>query len=155
MTARRRSKMSRHRGNRSHGWGHKKKHRGGGSRGGKGRAGLHKHKYVYAIVNKLMDRGRFSKTGFIPKPVAPDAKTINLYQLEQSIQQLLEKKLATKSGKTVTIDCSKIGIDKILGGGRVSTPLNITVSSISESAKNKIEKAGGKVNAGESSERAA
>ena len=128
------------------GWGHKKKHRGRGSRGGTGRAGLHKHHFVYALKNKLFDKGRLAATGFtrhsylLWKP-----KIINLGQLDEMLPKLVEQKIAIKKDKTIEIDLSKIGVEKLLGTGKVTQPLSIKVLVTSESAKEKIEKAGGKI----------
>lgn len=144
MTTNTRKKNTRH--IRRTGWGHKKKHRGRGSKGGQGRAGYHKHKFVYAIKNKQFDKGRLASTGFIRHASllwAPE--TINVGQLDEIIPQLIEKKLATKTGNVVEIDLGAIGVEKLLGTGIVSQPLSIKVLTFSESAKEKIEKAGGKI----------
>ena len=42
MVFKSRSKVQKQRGKRTHGWGHGKKHRGAGNRGGRGKAGLGK-----------------------------------------------------------------------------------------------------------------
>jgi len=142
MTISRRKKRTRQ--VRTTGWGHKKKHRGKGSRGGRGRAGLHKHHFVYAIKHNLFNKGRLSERGFKTKPTQNKINAINISQIEEEIPRLLESKLAEKEGKTTKIDCEALGIQKILGGGKISTPMHVKARSFSESAKQKIEKAGGK-----------
>ena len=42
------------------------------------------------------------------------------------------------------INIADIGIDKVLGSGKVTKKLNISAQAFSESAKVKIEKMGGK-----------
>jgi len=44
-----------------------------------------------------------------------------------------------------SIDLSEMGIDKLLGSGRISTALNITVEAASPRAIEKVEAAGGSV----------
>ena len=143
MTVKRRKKSTRQ--VRQSGWGHKKKHRGAGSRGGVGRAGIHKHHFVYAITKGLFDKGRLAESGFKRHASLQEKSvSINVSQLEESIPKLLEAKLAEKSGSLTLIDCEKIGVQKVLGGGRLTTPLHVKARSFSESAKAKIEKVGGK-----------
>ena len=45
-----------------------------------------------------------------------------------------------------SIDLSAFGIDKLLGSGRISTALTVTVENASASAIKKVEAAGGSVN---------
>jgi len=131
---------------RTTGWGNKKKHRGRGSKGGQGRAGYHKHKFVYAIKNKQFDRGRLSTSGFVRHPSLQwKQKTMNVGQLDEMVPKLLEQKLATKKEKMIEIDLAALGIDKLLGAGKVSQPLSIKVLISSKSAKEKIEKADGQI----------
>jgi len=143
MTVKRRKKSTRQ--VRKFGWGHKKKHRGKGSRGGVGRAGLHKHHFVYAITKDLFDKGSLTGSGFKRHAsLQKKSGSINVSQLEESIPKLLEAKLAEKSGSLILIDCEKIGVQKVLGSGRLTTPMHVKARGFSESAKAKIEKAGGK-----------
>lgn len=144
MTTNKRKKNTRQ--IRTTGWGHKKKHRGRGSKGGQGRAGYHKHKFVYAIKNKMFDNGRLASTGFVRHASLQwDPTTINVSQLDEMVPRLLEQKLAKKAGNMVEIDLAALGIEKLLGSGKIGQPLSIKVLSASESAKEKIEKAGGKI----------
>lgn len=138
MVVRTPKKVKACRGNRSHGGGHKKKRRGAGHRGGRGRAGLHKHKYVYALKHGLVkgSKGARSLYGFSPKNVSP-VIAINVGRLEE-IAAGMELK-----GKE--LDLAELKIDKLLGGGRVTRPLIVKVDACSEKAKAKIEAAGGKV----------
>ena len=49
-----------------------------------------------------------------------------------------------ESGKVV-LDLTSLGYDKLLGGGAISGAYGIKVAKVSESAKSKIEAAGGEV----------
>ena len=125
-------KTQKMRGSKTHGYGSKKKHRGAGSRGGRGRAGLFKHKRSWTIKHEpwiLKPKHDFAP----PKDSRNILKTINLIDLE---------KLA--SGKK-EINLSEFGFSKLLGNGKIKRALSVTVEQISKKAKEKIEKAGGKV----------
>jgi len=114
----------------THGRG-KKAGRGAGLRGGRGNAGLLKHRAVYQM--KYMP-DHFGRHGFKrPQKVLTDVSTINVGQLEQ-----------TFPGKT-TIDLSKEGYQKLLGGGALHTQLTVTVPVATAKAVEKIEAAGGKI----------
>ena len=60
MPERTRRKKNKLRGNRTHGKGNTKNHRGAGSKGGRGRAGSHKHKFSKYYKT-------FGKHGFVRK----------------------------------------------------------------------------------------
>ncbi len=136
MTARFRRKMSRMRGSKSHGWGGKKKHRGGGSQGGKGMSGLLKHKKSWMIK---YEPEHFGRIGFkLPQPVArkkEQDKAITLRDLDI---------LAKKIGKT-EINLLELGYRKIISSGRLTQPLVIKCEKVTGRAKQKIEESGGKV----------
>ncbi|HLD85009.1 MAG TPA: uL15 family ribosomal protein [archaeon] len=126
MTATFRKKNSRERGKTTHGWGTKKKHRGSGSRGGAGFGGVNKGKWTW-VTAKMPDY--FGKKGFFPlrkKPVA-----INISGLEKI------------SGTDLNL--SEMGYDKLLSKGSIKRAVTVKVASCSARAKEKIEKAGGKV----------
>ncbi len=120
MTARFRRKFSRQRGSGSHGWGGKKKHRGGGSQGGKGQAGMLKQKKSWRI---RFDPEHFGRADFAPQE---HFKTINLRDLEQGKNEFVLE-----------------GI-KVLGTGKLDRAVTVKASAFSAGAKEKIEKAGGK-----------
>jgi large subunit ribosomal protein L15 len=130
------------RGSRTHGRG-KKAGRGKGLRGGHGNAGLHKHKFMWA--NKYLP-DHFGRHGFKrPQSVVSSNEVINISTLNEALPQLVQEGLATKKGKTITVDLGEMGIDKLLGNGKVDKPLVIKVSQASKKAISKIEEAGGKV----------
>jgi large subunit ribosomal protein L15 len=124
-----RKKNVKQRGRKTHGWGSKKKHRGGGSQGGRGYGGSHKHKFSY-IVTK--EPGHFGYKGFVSRKRKKDIM-INIDEAE---------KLA---GEKNEINLTEMGYTKLLGAGSLSKPLNIKISKFSKNAKEKVEKAGGKI----------
>ena len=83
-----RKKKKQRRGERSYHGSHKK-WRGGGSRGGRGQAGLHKYKWSYTTS---YEPDHFGKSGFKP-PVSKRIKAINLKDLDQMVEKLLKQKL--------------------------------------------------------------
>jgi len=114
----------------THGRG-KKGGRGAGLRGGRGNAGLLKHKYMYMIKN-MPDH--FGRHGFKrPQSVVKKNKTINVGQLEE-----------TFPGKN-DIDLGKEGFDKLLGGGSLNKKMKIKVNIASEGAIKKIKEKGGEI----------
>lgn len=131
MVVRRRKKHLRFRGGRTYHGSHKK-WRGGGSRGGRGAAGMHKHKWSYTVK---YDKEHFGKTGFT-RPVAVSRKiaAINLDDLE---------KISAKQNAN-EIDAAQLGYGKILGRGKISKPLVVKAKQFSKSAIKKLEEAGGK-----------
>ncbi|MDI6720918.1 MAG: uL15 family ribosomal protein [Candidatus Aenigmarchaeota archaeon] len=127
MTVRFRKKITRQRGSTSHGWGSKKKHRGGGSRGGRGMAGRHKHKYSY-VVTKEPDY--FGFRGFTSRK--KKGKAINIDDMQ-------------KLSDETTIDLKSLGYEKLLSRGRVERAVTVKAAKFSAKAKEKIEAAGGQI----------
>lgn len=129
MVVRRSGKRKNRRGHRTYHGAHKK-WRGGGSRGGRGKAGGHKHKWSYVVK---YEPERFGKLGF-KRNIKEKVNAINLYQIEE---------LARKENKK-EIDVSALGFEKVLGSGKISTPLVVKAKVFSKSAIKKLENAGGK-----------
>jgi large subunit ribosomal protein L15 len=138
MVVRRRKKHRRFRGRRTY-KGAKKRRRGGGSRGGRGLAGLHKHKWTWTV--KYAPE-HFGKVGFKP-PVAKIGRTINLEELDKIAKKLVEDGLAEKVGDKIKVNLEKIGYEKLLGKGRVTQPLIVEAKYFSKKAKEKLESVGG------------
>ena len=125
------SKANKHRGRcRTHGRGHKAG-RGAGKRGGRGNAGMNKHRVMTRI--KYMP-GHWGMHGFNRDP-----SLINV-DITCNLQELA--KLADDKKK---INLSEFGIDKLLGSGKISIPLEVTVEKASARAVEKVEAAGGTV----------
>ena len=114
----------------THGRG-KKGGRGAGLRGGRGNAGLMKHKHMY--MTKYMP-DHFGRHGFKrPQSIVKKDKTINVGQLEEAFP-----------GKS-DIDLGKEGFDKLLGGGSLNKKMKVKVNGASEGAIKKIKEKGGEI----------
>jgi len=108
------------------GFGSKKKHRGGGSRGGRGLAGLHKFKWSWTVTQ---EPDHFKKPSMKPKPKIFDP--INLWQInEMAVKHNLK-----------TLDLQNY---KVLGSGEITVPVTIKAAAFSAQAVEKIQSAGGK-----------
>lgn len=126
-----RNKTKKKRGSKTHGRGSMKKGRGAGLRGGRGNAGLGKHKWMH--MKKYMP-DHFGKHGFKrPHGTSKEDKTINVGKLEDKFP-----------GKK-TIDLTKEGYDKLLGAGDINSKLKVKVNQASQNAVEKIKKEGGEV----------
>ncbi len=136
-----RKKVSRMHGRKmgTHGWGARKKHKKSGHRGGTGMAGTGKRgDSKTTLVTKLYGHTYFGKQGITSRKTQKDNRQrINLQQITKNIE-----KYGKKTAKGWEINLKKY---KILGTGDVKEKLIITALEASESAINKIEKAGGQV----------
>lgn len=139
MVTNRKTKSNKLRGSRTHGWGSPKKHRGSGSRGGVGNAGAGKkgQQKMTLLHNKGIRIGAY---GFKrPPAITNESRILNLDDIEKNTQKYI-----TKQEKDVTeIDTTKLGYDKILGRGKVTSKLKIISKEFSKKAIEKIEQADG------------
>jgi large subunit ribosomal protein L15 len=131
-------KSRRQRGSRYCGWGQVGQHRQSGSRGGIGGAGKHKHFYTRTVVEEPDHFGHDAFNSYNRNLVH---KWINIRDLDSVV---------AKHGKVdedgrVILDLKSLGYDKLLGGGKVNSAFAVKVANISESAKEKIQQAGGEV----------
>lgn len=124
-----RDRTKKRRGSRTHGRG-KKAGRGAGLRGGRGNAGLHKHKYTYVL--KYM-RDYFGRKGFKRPFDKREIKTINVGDIDILFPDREE------------VDLKSEGFDKLLGKGDVNRSIKVIVKSATERAIKKIEEKGGEV----------
>lgn len=134
-------KVRKKRGSRTHGYGRVGQHRGGGQRGGHGKAGRQKHKWSHTVK---YDPEYFGKHGFKP-PRRREINAINVGELDEKVSQLLSEKRAEKKEDGIYIDLHQLGYDKLLGSGQATHPLIIKVPSYSKSAEEKVKKAKGKI----------
>jgi len=120
--------------------------RGAGNRGGRGRAGLGKRaahrKDMFILSEKYLGKHGFrsvkQRKGFHPK-------AINVYYLDKIAESLVHKKLAEKKTDGIEIYLEKLGYGKLIGKGFVKNKLIIHVPAFTQSAKEKVEEAGGKI----------
>ncbi|WP_258083066.1 uL15m family ribosomal protein [Thermococcus thermotolerans] len=143
---RRKKKVRKLRGSHTHGWGCKKKHRGGGSKGGKGMAGTGKRKntkWTWTIKYALDHLG---KRGFHrPKAVQYTPKTINLSDIDENLQLFLDMGVAYEEAGKIVVDVTQLGVDKVLGTGKLTRPITIKAYYVTPKAEEKIKAAGGEV----------
>jgi large subunit ribosomal protein L15 len=142
MAVNRRKKNSRQRGSKTHGWGSMKKHRGAGSRGGRGMAGTGKRgdakKPSIWKNKKYFGRHGFHKQGVVKKIVS-----VNLSYFEEKAEELLVDKSITKEADRYVIDAAKLGFNKVLGCAKLTKKLKIKAETFSKKAIEKIKAAGG------------
>ncbi|MEM0225177.1 MAG: uL15 family ribosomal protein [Desulfurococcaceae archaeon] len=146
MVVRREKKSRKLRGRtRTMGWGRIGQHRKSGSRGGFGAVGFHKHKWSWLIKYAP---NWYGKHGFVSVQQVKKyryIKVINVGELNELAKDLIAKNNAVKEGNLILLNTVELGYDKVLGEGEVTLPLKIIARSISESARRKIEEAGGVV----------
>ena len=125
------------RGSRTHGYGRIGQHRDAGSRGHR-KVGRHKHLWSYVAAH---EPNYFGKHGFTsPKSLKRKEKVINVSKLDEIAILSTEK----EKGKT-HVNLTSLGYTKLLGTGKITKPLTVTVSVCSKTAEEKIKKAGGQV----------
>jgi large subunit ribosomal protein L15 len=120
-------------GSRSHGTGNVKNKRGSGSRGGVGRAGMHKHKFSFATTYDREWMAHGGRRGFA-NPTHKKIAAINIYEIQNMAQK-------GKLGKGA-LKLSFCG--KILGTGELTHAVEVSAFYATKSAIARIEKAGGK-----------
>jgi large subunit ribosomal protein L15 len=138
MTVHIRERHRKFRGRRTYHGSHKK-WRGGGSRGGRGAAGMHKHKWSYTVK---YDKEHFGK--ITNKSHKEKISIVDLNYLNSKAELFLKEKIAEKEGDAIKINVTKLGFGKVLGNGKVTLPLIIEAKAFSKSAEEKLAKAGGK-----------
>ncbi|DAC49196.1 MAG TPA: 50S ribosomal protein L15 [Candidatus Thalassarchaeaceae archaeon] len=115
---------------RYHGRG-KKAGRGAGLRGGRGNAGLNKHRVMTRIKYMPNHWGMY---GFNRDPSLRTVHvTVNVSQLADIV------------GEDDSVNLSELGIDKLLGSGQITKAISVTVEHASAKAVEKVEAAGGTV----------
>ncbi len=136
------SRTNKFRGSRTHGRG-KKSGRGAGIHGGRGNAGLHKHKFMHMLK---YDPEHFGPRGFSrPPKVVESRKGITVASLGAATEEFLRRGYARQDEGKLTVDLSAAGYYKLIAGGGLSAPLNVVVEKATERAVKAVEKAGGSV----------
>ena len=120
------------RGSRTQGFGRIGQHRDAGS---KGHRKVGRHKHLWSQMSNLK-KPYFGKNGFTSRQsLHSKEKTLNLLKLED---------LAQKQN-TTALNLTEMGYTKLLGTGKITTSLTITIPTASKLATQKIEQAGGKL----------
>ena len=168
MLKKQRKKDAKLRGTNSHGWGHKKKNRGSGNRGGFGIAGtgaradsqkpgllnqssgiLKKISATHGTrvkdLKKTLSRENyFGKRGFNSLH-KHNNRVLSLSYLEHNFDKLYDAGVIVKQGEEYVFDANLFKYDKILGKGNFTKKMTIICDAISQSAKTRVEEVGGKV----------
>lgn len=135
MARRNKKRYRKYLGSRSWGAGNTKNRRGKGNRGGKGRAGMHKHMWLWHLKN---EPARL-RVGFASYKKC--LETISLAELNARIE-----KGVWKADENGIYQIDLVGKrTKVLGSGLVKHKLDVKAACFSKKAKEKIENAGGKV----------
>ncbi len=144
MVVRREKKSRSYRGYRNQGWGSIGQHRKSGSRGGRGAVGMCKHKWSW-VLKYAPDW--YGKRGFTPRGPehTPQVTTVNVGQIDEMVCDMIRKGIAKIEDGKVVVNVAEMGIAKVLGSGRVTRPIKLIAIDVSESARRKIEEAGGEV----------
>jgi large subunit ribosomal protein L15 len=148
MVRRFEKKSRKYRGYRTHGWGRVGQHRKSGSSGGRGRSGLHKHKWTFVMKYAEDSSGYpfFGKHGFKqPNAIVAARVGINVGELDMMLDELVSRGLAQVVDGKYVVDLLKLGFNKLLGGGRVTKPIIVRAVWVTRKAEEKIRAAGGSV----------
>ena len=139
------SKKKRQRGSRTHGGGTHKNRRGAGHRGGRGAAGRDKHEHH--------NHPPLGKSGFTrPEKAQTEVVTVDVRELDEDAPLLVADGLAEETDGGYRIDehdvvdgADSADVVKVLGSGQVRNELEVVADDFSESAREKVEAAGGAV----------
>jgi large subunit ribosomal protein L15 len=144
MSLNRRKKSIKFRGDHTHGYGSKKKHRGSGHQGGVGMAGTGK-KADQKKPSIWKDKKYFGRHGFDSKNTVR-IKYLNIFYIETHLDMHVKDGKIKKEGDSYKIDLKDFGCNKLLGSGIVTKKYIITTDYATKSAVEKITAAKGTVN---------
>ena len=129
------SRTRKFRGLRTHGRGIKAG-RGAGKQGGRGNAGLHKYKFKSMLIYAP---DHFGRHGFHRPPGSQPALTaMNVGDLPSLVPLLKAASAYSADGAKTTADLAKIGVDRLLGGGKAPAGWSVYVAHASGHAKEKV-----------------
>ncbi|MGC9210335.1 MAG: uL15 family ribosomal protein [Acidilobus sp.] len=127
---------------RTMGWGRIGQHRKSGSRGGRGAAGMGKHKKSWMLKYAPHWLG---KRGFKNPTSRGEPKAIDLEELERLVKELAKGGQVKVENDTYVVNLSELGYEKLLGSGKVSIKVKVVVPEATQKAVEKIKAAGGEV----------
>jgi large subunit ribosomal protein L15 len=130
------SRTRKFRGSRTHGRGIKAG-RGAGKQGGTGNAGLHKYKFKSMLIYAP---DHFGRHGFKrPPEIVENPIAINVGALEGVVPLLKAVGAFSEREGAVIADLSRIGVDRLLGGGAPERPWKVYVAHATAHAQEKVE----------------
>lgn len=138
MVVNKRKKSRRKLGSNTYGWG-KNKHRNSGSRGGAGMAGTGKK--AHGKKTMVWSERYLGKMGFVMKGVVEVNNCISIRDLEDRLPAWISQKKATDK----EVNLGSLGYNKLLGTGKLTRKIKITVERATGSAAEKVKAAGGEL----------
>ncbi len=143
MKLKKRKNKTRYRGSHTHGRGFKKKARGKGHRGGKGMAGTGKRAdQKKSLVINLYGNEYFGKDRALRKEIKKKLDSVNIRSIVENLGSYIKKKIAIEDKDKININ---LGGYKVLGEGEINKKLVIRAGAASQSAIDKVKKAGGEI----------
>lgn len=144
MKIKKRTKRSRLRGRRGGGFGRRQKHRGKGSKGGKGMAGTGKRAGQKKTFILKYFPDYFGKRGFksLKQKKKEKLESISLQDINRRLNEFLKTGQAKRTNDFFEIYLKKF---KILGEGNLKIKALIKAGAASKSAKEKVRAAGGEI----------
>jgi len=144
MKLKKRRKNTRYRGSQTHFRGHRRRTRGSGNQGGVGMAGTGKRgDQKKTLVIKLFGNDYFGRDKALRRGTAPKKlETINLNEIIARLDSLVKQGKAKESKGAYELNLEGY---KVLGDGELKQKLIIKASAASNSAIEKIKKAGGSI----------
>jgi large subunit ribosomal protein L15 len=133
-------RIKRIRGTRTCGGGSHKKRRGKGNKGGSGHAGAYGHHVVWSLKRGIIKGEHYP---FTHQYGRSDDTAVNVGDLEEMLGELIGEGKAEEKSEGIYLDANELGIQKILGKGKVTKKLMLKANKISKTAREKIERAGG------------
>jgi len=125
--------------------GYNDRNRGRGNRGGAGFSGWRFKKQKYIKLIKEFPERFEDKKGFTSIKYNAEKSIINLGDIEEHFDYLLSEEIIKNEGEYYIIDLDEIGVDKLLGAGKISKKMKIYVKESSEGAIEKVKNIGGEV----------
>jgi large subunit ribosomal protein L15 len=139
MVVKKTKKLCRMRGSRTHGYG--RAHRGSGNKGGFGNASSGKKS---DSQKRSYPADYFGKEGFVLHS-SHDDLIINCRDLDAHVEQWVQDKLAKKEGDIYHVDLDALGYDKLVGGGKLTHKIKVTVARSAAKVADKLKAAGGEL----------
>ena len=125
------------RGSRTHGWGQVGQHRASGHKGGLGVTGQLKHHFSSMLK---YDPDHYGHNSTHPPHPNITKKWISVRDLDDVFA-----KSGQQEGEKKVLDLTKLGYDKLLGGGKLANAYTIKVDKYTTTAEQKVKQAGGEV----------
>ena len=91
------------------------------------------------------DKDYFGKHGFVSKTPKVDINAVNVSYIEQHLDKYILGNIIKKENDFYFVELDKLGFNKLLGNGKVSSKFKIKTPYASKTAIERIKEAGGEV----------